>query len=257
MKKTLEDLDIQKTGGESKVIIQKDKLMEDIDCNLQKKHAIQELNLLRKKGQMTPNHSTSPTKPLALGGSGLKTIKYLDQSRNDYDSNFVSLPPFALFQPSSKVTMTDRSADHSALSNKQSGSNSKLSKVFYEERLPYMKANIDLSFPELKNSQIRIGKYINRGDVEESMNKHQKNNTTLGERHNEKINNKPRQNEEFKESYFNSSEVPHHLKRFTQISKDNNILKNAHVDSYLDQEEKRVSKKGKSMLSTYKMYEIL
>ena len=100
--------------------------------------------------------------------------------------------------------------------------NKPLRKIFKnEDKLPYMKSQIDLSFPEILNqSKIELDRPFDREsvckDLEQSRQK-----INLLTKSPMKIANFPRVQEDYKKSYFNSSIVPRDYTRHTYISKDN------------------------------------
>jgi len=87
-----------------------------------------------------------------------------------------------------------------------------------------MKSQIDLSFPELRflslKKDLDRNSFLPPGDSRTRS-------LTVEERQKDlkKIQNRALINQDFADSYFDSSVIPHRVKRFTDTSADNSILK--------------------------------
>ncbi len=96
-----------------------------------------------------------------------------------------------------------------------------------EERMPYMNSRIDLSFPEIQSKAvIKFNHKIDTNQLKQELEKANEYMNTINKKHIIKVQNHPRNNNEYKESYFDSSMVPRDYTRFTYISKDNNFYYN-------------------------------
>ncbi|CDW87842.1 UNKNOWN [Stylonychia lemnae] len=261
LQQTTGDIIDQTNTGKQNIMVKKDDIVQEIDSKLlsptnrYKSNPLSQLKTINQPERNQPLVDQSQSKNQQNGKLiyDLKYDKIHDPSifstqnnnhtlRSQYEiksdmlnkssyrtidpNTSVSLPPYALFNPKNGANGQQSSpflavGNHKILLNL---SKERYTKRYYDKdsRLPYMDSNIDLSFPEIK-SQVKLDQQIDSKTLQEGLISTRKAGQFIAEKNQLKIQNTLRNNEEFQNSYMNSSQVPHDIKRFTLVSKDNNV----------------------------------
>eukprot|EP00347_Sterkiella_histriomuscorum_P004021 403362047 len=144
------------------------------------------------------------------------------------NSSFVSLPPYALYNPQSNFSKNYDTSQKTTRNPKilLNLSRERLTKKFYDKdiRQPYMDANIDLSFPEIK-SQVKLDQAVDSQQLQDELLTTRKAQQFQAEKNVLKIQNKQMKEQDIIDNYQSKvSLAKFDVKRNVQISLDNTLM---------------------------------